>query len=152
MYSKSCKTFVLAIAAFLVFSTAALARDHHQLNGTWRLIPSRSELNGEQPFASGTVTINDHGRNIYLAQQFGISEPQQSVSAGFTIDGHENSVIRRGSNFWGMANWENDSLHVQTTENGVTSTERFMLRPDGTMAMDFIRPGHQPVTLFFERE
>ena len=153
MRCKHYKSFMLAIAAVLLFSAGAWARDHRQdVNGTWKLIPTRSELNGEPAIESGTVTSDDHGGKIHLAQNFAFAAPTESASANFTLEGRENNVIRSGGSFWGIANWSNDTLQVSVTDNSSNSTERLSLEPDGTMVMNFERSGHRPVRLFFERE
>jgi len=145
------KTFLVAAASLLIFSAAAWARDHHELDGTWKLLPTRSELNGEPPFASGTVTINDYNGKIYLMQHFSLGDSTDFSSAGFTLEGHYNDVIRSRAGFWGVVSWEEDTLHVKTTENGDTTVERFTIEPDGILMMSFQRPGHQTIRLYFQR-
>ena len=152
MRKKCCKTFVPFLASFLLFSLAASARNHDDLNGTWKLLPPRSELNGEPAFSSGTVTITSHGGNLYLSQSFAMASEHDTATAGFTIQGKLDSVIRQGTDFWGVAKWSEDTLEVQTTNKGEISMERFRTDPDGVMVLTLDRSGHHTVRLFFVHE
>jgi hypothetical protein len=151
MRSKPCKTFLIAAAALMLLPAGLLASDHHDLNGTWNLIPGRSQLNGEPVVETGTITIRDHSGKIYFSQHLSYANPTESLSAGFTLEGRKNMVLQQSPTFSGTAGWENGSLLVSTTDDGRTSNERLTLQPDGVLMLNFEQPGHQPVTLFFER-
>lgn len=151
MRNFSCKTFVTTAAALLMFSTVALAESHGVLNGTWTLVPERSQLNGEPAIESGTVTFNNAGRNVNLTQHFTVADPAQSIASSFTMNGRTNNAMSLGANSWSLAKWEGHSLQVNTTQNGVTSEESYSLQPDGMLMLTYERPGHKTITLFFQR-
>jgi|HubBroStandDraft_6_1064221.scaffolds.fasta_scaffold45892_2 hypothetical protein len=50
------------------------------------------------------------------------------------------------------AKWEGNELKVTSTQDNVTSTERFHQSGDGTLMLVVERPGHRTITLFFERQ
>ena len=43
-------------------------------------------------------------------------------------------------------------LKVMTTQKGINIVERYSLRDDGDMMLQIERTGHQPETLFFQRQ
>lgn len=152
MRLKSGISFLVTCAAWLVFTTAVVrASDHQALNGTWRLIPARSELAGEQAIQTGSVTISDRQRNIYVSRNFTYEGDKVTVSSDFRTDGPENSSIHQGNGFKSKAKWEGKELRVTSTRDNVTSTERYSLSGDGTLMLVVERPGHRTITLFFER-
>jgi|HubBroStandDraft_4_1064222.scaffolds.fasta_scaffold696491_1 hypothetical protein len=140
-------------AASLVFAIpSVLASDHQALNGTWRLIPARSELGGEPAVQTGSVTISDRQRNVYVSRDFTYDGDRVTVSTNFSTDGPENSSIRQGASFKSKAKWEGKELRVTSTRDNITSTERYSLSGDGTLMLVVERPGHRTITLFFERQ
>jgi hypothetical protein len=140
-------------AASLVFFTPVVrASDHQALNGTWRLIPARSELGGEQAIQTGSVTISDRQRNVYVSRDFTYDGDRISLSTNFSTDGPENSSIRQGTSFKSKAKWEGKELRVTSTRDNITSIERYSLSGDGTLVLVVERPGHRTITLFFERQ
>lgn len=152
MYSQSCKTFLVCAAVLALFGSLAVASHKKELNGTWRLVPTRSEFAGEPVIQTGTVTVNNREHNIYISRGFTLDGEKQSVSYSFTTDGRENSSIKEGKTFKSKAKWDDDVLKVTTEADGAVSVERYRLNPDGTMTVTVERPGHHLVTLFFERQ
>jgi hypothetical protein len=53
MTIQSCKNLLRFAAVAALFAGCALANNHHSLNGTWQLIPARSEFNGEPAISNG---------------------------------------------------------------------------------------------------
>jgi hypothetical protein len=158
MKSQSCKFYArrnavlfLTTIAVLV-GNAAFGSDHHALNGTWRLIPARSELAGEPMIQTGTITIDDRQHNISIMRNFNYEGLNQTVDYRFSTDGRENSSIHEGKGFKSKAKWEGNELKVTSTQDDVTSTERFNQSGDGTLMLVVERPGHRTITLFFERQ
>jgi hypothetical protein len=45
--------------ATLLCGFSAFARDHSALNGTWTLVPAKSDFAGQSVVQTGTVPIND---------------------------------------------------------------------------------------------
>jgi len=149
MWSKAGKTLLVAASIFL--SAGVALAHHHELNGTWRVIPSRSELNGEPAIQSGTVTINDREGNIYVDRSFNLEEGNRSVTTNFATDARAKTSIKEPG-FRSKAKWEGNMLKVVTTHDGMTTVERYSLAPDGTMMLQVDRSGRAPEILYFERQ
>lgn len=151
MRKKSSKFFRATLAGLALFALQAVAANHHSLNGTWTLEPTRSEFSGQPAIQTGTVTINDREHNITVTRNFTYDGTNQSYEYSFTTDGRENSSIRQGKTFKSKAKWEGDVLKVTTLENGASTVERYSLAPDGSLMLVVDRPEHRPVTLYFQR-
>jgi hypothetical protein len=151
MRIQSGKVFIASIAALLSLASWGLASNHHSLNGTWTLLPTRSNFGGEPVIQSGTVTIKDNDHNIYMSRNFTYEGANQTITYHFATDSSENSSIRRGKSFKTKAKWDDDVLKVTTIGDGVTENEAYSLTVDGTMMLVVERPGHAPVTLYLER-
>jgi len=150
MPQQSCRNFLRWAAVGALFAGCALANDHHSLNGIWQLIPARSEFNGEPAIQTGTVTINDRERNIFVRRNFDFDSPNQSTSTSFSTDAREKTTIKEAG-FKSKAKWDGHALTVTTTRSGETTLERYSLGDDGTMMLQLDRSGHQPETLYFQR-
>jgi len=152
MPSRIVRLSLTAISALILVSATALAMDHHALNGTWRLIPTRSEFNGEPMIQSGTLTIGYRDRNIYISHDYVFDGKNVTVSYQTSMDGRVNSSIREGQTYKTKAKWEGDELKVTSTQGALTTLEHCRLGPDGTLAITVARPDRPTVTLLFERE
>jgi hypothetical protein len=152
MRPQSCKFFLISVAILVLFAASAFAANHHQLNGTWILVPTESEFGGEAAIQTGTVTINDREHNITVTRSFAYDAADQSLSYSFSTDGRENATIREGKTFKSKAKWDGDVLKVTTTADGVTTVERFTLAGDNTMRLVVERGDHHPRTLVFHRQ
>ncbi len=146
------KIFLGSTLGLVLFAACAMAANHHSLNGTWTLEPTRSNFDGEPAIQTGSVTINDREHNITVTRSFNYDGENRSFEYSFTTDGRENSSIHQGKTFKSKAKWEGDVLRVTTTENGATTVERYSLAPDGSLMLVVERPEHRPVTLFFQRQ
>ncbi len=146
---KSCRN---AACALVFFSAAALGNSHHDLNGTWKLEPTRSNFAGEPVIQTGTVTINDRQHNIYVSRNFSYDGANQSYTYNFSTDGRVNSTIHEGKAFKSKAKWEGDVLVVTTTRSGETVTENYSLNADGSLREIVDRQGHPSITLYFQRQ
>ncbi|HEX5226502.1 MAG TPA: hypothetical protein VFW44_02280 [Bryobacteraceae bacterium] len=140
----------MAALGVAVFSSVALAH-HHQLNGTWQLVPSRSQFNGEVPVQSGTVTINDREGNISVERNFNLEDGNKSVTTNFATDSRHGSSIKQPG-FKSKAKWDGDVLKVTTDHEGVTTMERYQLTSDGGMELHVERTGHPTETLYFTHQ
>jgi hypothetical protein len=147
-----CKTFLKSFVALVFFSAFSWASSHHDLNGTWKLVPTRSEFGGETAIQMGTITINDREHNISVSRNFTYEGANQTVSYSSSIDGKENASIHEGPAFKTKAKWDGDVLKVTSTQDGITTMERFRLSGDGSMMLTVDRAGHRTETLFFERQ
>ena len=59
-----------AVLTTLLFALAALARDRGALNGTWTMVPARSDFAGQSVVQSGSVTIDERQSIITLSRKF----------------------------------------------------------------------------------
>jgi hypothetical protein len=151
MWTKSGRNFLIGVATLAVMAGSAFAVNHHELNGTWQLVPSRSELHGEAVIQTGTVTINDREGNIYVQRNFDFDGANQSTSTSFSTDARAKTSIKEPG-FKSKAKWEGDVMKVTTIHEGITTVERYSLRDDGAMMLQIDRTGHQPEMLFFQRQ
>lgn len=151
MWARTCRNFLFGAAILAMFAGGAWAANHHQLNGTWQLIPARSVLNGEPAIESGTVTIHDREGNVYVSRNFDFNAANGSVSTTFSTDARHNSAIKQGG-LWSKMKWDGDVLKVTTMQSGITTAERYSLLGDGDMMLQVERTGHQPETLYFQHQ
>ena len=107
-----CKTFLAGVTTLVLFTVPVFAHDHKNLNGTWNLIPTRSDFAGQPAIETGTVTINDREHNIYVSRNFSYDGKRDMFSYSFSTDGRENSTIHNGQAFKSKARWDGDVLKV----------------------------------------
>lgn len=149
MQSPSGKICLFVFMALLLLGVTAAA--HPNLNGTWALVPTRSDFAGQDVIQTGTVTINERQHHIYISRDFNYEGGSQSFSYSFSTDGQENSTIHNGKAFKSKASWDGAMLKVKTTDTGITTVERYTLGPDNTLTVYVDRSDHKPVTLVFQR-
>jgi hypothetical protein len=129
------------------------AANHHELNGSWTLQPTRSVLNGQRAIETGSVTINDREGNIYVSRSFTLDDPNGSVTTSFDTDArHGTSIKDKDHTFRSKAKWDGDVLKVNTVHEGVTTVERYSLLDDGSMLLQVERTGHPAEMLYFQRQ
>jgi hypothetical protein len=151
MQRRSCRSFLIGAAALAIFAGCAVAANHHELNGTWILMPARSQFYGEPVIESGTITINDREGNVYVSRNFTYQGANQSTTSSFSTDSRENTSIK-DPGVTSKTKWEGGVLKVITTQDGTTTVERYHLRADGTMVLMIDTPGRAPETLVFQRQ
>jgi hypothetical protein len=149
MQIKILRNVLKCVTALAVLTGYAVAANHHELNGTWQLMPERSEFHGETVVKSGTVTIADREGNIYVSRTFDFDGADQSISSTFSTDARARATIKRPG-IRSKTEWKGDFLQVTTVQDGATTIERYSLR-DGLMVLTVERPRHASETLFFER-
>jgi hypothetical protein len=142
-------TVLFALSAFAV---CAFARDHKDLNGTWSLIPTRSDFAGEPVVQSGTVTIFEREGNISVSRNFVYDGAAQTYFYKYITDGPKNATIHADKDFKSKTKWDHDVLRVTTMQSGETTEESYTLAPDGALMVSVAREGHRPINLVFERE
>ena len=152
MRPQTRKTFFLSAAALALFAISAFAANHHSLNGTWTLIPDKSDFGGGKMIQSAMISINDRQHNISISRNFTSEGENTTASFTFNTDARENSTIHQGADFKSKAKWDGDVLKVTTTRANGVETERYSLQPDGTMMMVIDRPDHRTLTLYFQRQ
>lgn len=140
-----------AALTVLLLTFSVFARDHSGLNGTWTLIPTKSDFAGQPVIQTGTVTINEREGNITVSRRFTYKGATETFFYNDLADSENNATIRTGD-IKTKAKWDHDVLKVtNTTPSGIT-TESYRLDADGTMTANVIRPGREPLTLVFERK
>lgn len=150
MLRQPYKYFPTGAAFLAIVAGFAWASNHHELNGSWQLIPERSEFHGEPAIQTGTVTIDDREGNISVSRNFDYGQVGRSASSTFDTDARAKTSIKEPG-FKSKTEWKGDVLQVRTTQDGVTAVERYRLLDDGTMVLTVDRPGHASEALFFRR-
>ena len=150
MWTKLCKSFLPAVFFAAFFAGSAFAH-HHELNGTWQLVPSRSQFNGEPVIQAGTVTINDREGNITVDRSFSLEDGNKTVTTNLATDARHNASIKEPG-FKSKAKWEGDMLKVTTDHEGVVTVERYRQTSDGGMLLEVQRTGRPSETLYFQHQ
>jgi len=153
MRTYSTTTVTGAVLATFLFAFSAFARDHTALNGTWTLVPARSDFAGQPVIQTGTVTIDERQGNITVSRSFVYQGATETFFYNDITDSENNATIHNGKDLKSKTRWDHDVLKVTTTQSGATTTlESYTLAADGTMIVSVIRPEHKPITLLFQRK
>ncbi|MGA2186527.1 MAG: hypothetical protein ABSH47_26215 [Bryobacteraceae bacterium] len=152
MKNYSTTTITGAVLATLLCAFSAFGRDHTALNGTWTLVPARSDFAGQRVVQTGTVTIDERQGNITVSRSFAYDGAKETFFYSDTIDSQNRATIHTGKDLKSKTEWDHDVLKVMTTQSGETTIESYSLAEDGAMMVSVIRPEHKPVTLVFQRK
>jgi len=144
------KTTITAV--FLTIAFSAFARDHTALNGTWTLIPTKSDFAGQPVIQTGTVTINERQGDISVERNFAYEGATGTTFYRDMIDSENSATIHSGKEFKTKARWDHDVLKVTTTQSGAVTLETYTLAANGTMMVNVVGPRSKSITLFFERK
>ncbi len=137
----------------LLFAFTAFAGDHSALNGTWTLVPAKSDFSGQPVVQTGTVTISDHQGVIVVSRSFvyeGASETYFYNDS--TGNSQHNATIHTGKDLKTKTKWDHDVLTVTTTQSGAVTLESYRVAADGAMLVTVEKPGLKPITLVFRRK
>ena len=145
-------TIAGAVLTTLLFAFSAFARDHSALNGTWTLVPAKSDFAGQPVVQTGTVTIADREGIIIVSRSFVYEGATETFFYSDITDSEHNATIHTGKDLKSKTRWDHDVLKVTTTRPGGTTVESYTLAADGTMLVSVVRPDHKPITLVFERK
>ena len=145
-------TITGAVFATILFTFSASARDHSALNGTWTLVPAKSDFAGQQVVQTGTVTIKDQEGIIIVSRSFVYEGATETFFYSDATASERNITVHSGKDFKSKSRWDHDVLKVTTTQSGVVTLESYTLAPDGTLLVSVVRPEHKPIALFFERK
>ena len=139
------KTYPIALAALttILLAFSAFARDHSALNGTWTLVPARSDFAGQSVVQTGTVTIADRQGIIIVSRRFVYAGATETYFYRDITDAENNATIHTGKNFKSKTRWDHDVLKVTTTQSGATTLESYTLAADGTMMVSSPKAGAQ---------
>ena len=139
------------VLTILLFALSAFAGDHSALNGTWTLVPAKSDFAGQPLVQTGTVTISDHQGVIVVSRSFEYKGATETFFYNDSTGNSQNSTtIHTGKDLKTKTRWDHDVLKVTTTQSGATTLESYTLAADGSMSVSVVRPEHQPITLYFQ--
>ena len=150
--ARSTSRITGAVLATFLCGFSAFARDHGALNGTWTLVPAKSDFAGQPVVQTGTVTINDRQGIITVSRKFVYTGATETYFYSDMTDAENNATIRTGKDLKSKTRWDHDVLKVTTTQTGAVTLETYTLAADGTMMVTVVRPEHKPVTLVFQHE
>jgi hypothetical protein len=136
----------------VLFACSAFAHDHNAMNGTWTLVPTRSEFAGQPVMQTGTVTISSEGDVIIVTRSFAYEGASETFFYKDMTDAQNNATIHSGKDLKSKTKWDHDSLKVTTTQSGVVTVESYSLAADGAMLASVVTPEHKPITLVFGRK
>jgi len=136
----------------LLFAFSAVARDHSALNGTWTLVPAKSDFAGQAVVQTGTVTIADREGIIIVSRNFVYEGATETFFYRDITDAENNATIHTGKDLKSKTRWDRDVLKVTTTQSGAVTLESYALAADGTMLVSVVRPEHKAITLVFQRQ
>jgi hypothetical protein len=142
------KTTILA----MLFALALLGRDHKELNGTWTLVPTKSDFAGQPVMQTGSVTINEREGDITVSRNFAYEGATETYFYKDMSDSRNGASVRSAKDLKSKAKWEHDSLKVVTMQDGKTTTETYTLLPDGTMLATVAKPDGTSFRLYFQRQ
>jgi hypothetical protein len=150
---KSSTTGIAGAALMtLLFGFSAFARDHSSLNGTWTLVPAKSDFAGQPVVQTGTVTINDHQGIITVTRNFVYKGATETFFYSDMTDANNGTTIRTSKELKSKTRWDHDVLKVTTTQSGTVTLESYTLTADGTMTVSVVKSGQTPITLVFQHE
>ena len=151
MRTNSTTAITGAVLTTLLFAFSAFARDHSALNGTWTLVPTKSDFAGQPMVQTGTVTIDDHQGIITVSRNFVYAGATETYFYSDMTDAEHNATIHSGKDLKSKSRWDHDVLKVTTTQSGAITVESYALAADGIMTVSVARPEHKPITLVFQR-
>ena len=152
MSTYSTRTITGAVLTTLLFAISAFAHDHSAFNGTWTLVPVKSEFAGQPVIQTGNVTISGEGDVIIVTRSFAYEGAGETYFYKDMTDAENNATIHSGKDLKSKTKWDHDTLKVTTTQSGAITVESYSLAADGTMLASVLRPDHKPITLVFERK
>ncbi len=141
-----------AVLATVLFAFTAFARDRTLLNGTWTLVPTKSDFAGQPVIQTGTVTINERDGDITVSRSFAYEGATETFFYRDLTDSENSATIHSGKDLKSKTKWDHDVLKVITTQSGAVTVESYSLAADGTMLASVARPNRQPITLVFQRK
>jgi hypothetical protein len=134
------------------FAFSGFSRDHSALNGTWILVPAKSDFAGQPVLQTGTVTISDREGIVIVSRSFVYEGSTETFFYSDITDAENNATIHTGKDLKSKTGWDHDVLKVTTAQSGAVTLESYTLAGDGVMLVSVVRPQHKPITLRFERK
>ena len=130
----------------LFFAFTAFAREHTALNGTWTLVPVKSDFAGQPVIQTGTVTINERDGDITISRSFAYDGTTETYFYKDMTDSENSATIHGGKELKSKTKWDHDVLKVITTQSNAVTVESYSLAADGTMLASVTRPDRKPIT------
>jgi hypothetical protein len=153
MKTNSIPAIAGTVLTSLLLAFAAFAGDHSALNGTWTLVPAKSDFSGQPVVQTGTVTISDRQGVVVVSRSFVYEGATETFFySDSTGNSHNSTTIHTGKDLKTKTRWDHDVLKVTTTQSGAVTNESYSLAADGTMLVSVARPEHNPITLVFQRQ
>jgi len=152
MRTYSTTTITGAVLTTLLFAFSASAHDHSAMNGTWTLVPAKSDFAGQAVVQTGTVTIADREGIIIVSRSFVYEGATQTYFYNDITDSEHNATIHTGKDLKSKTKWDHDVLKVTTTQSGAVTLESYALASDGDMMVTVVRPEQKPITMVFQRK
>jgi hypothetical protein len=141
------------VVTTLLFAVSAFAADRNALNGTWTLVPAKSDFQGQPVVQTGTVTISDHQGVTVISRSFVYEGAAETFFYSDSTASSRNSpTIHTGKDLKTKTKWEHDVLKVTTTLSGAVTLENYTLAADGAMLVSVERPERKPITLVFQKQ
>jgi len=141
-----------AVLTTLLFAFPVFARDHSALNGTWTLVPAKSDFAGQPVVQTGTVTISARDGIIIVERSFKYEGATETFFCGDVSDAENGATFHGGKDLKSKTKWDHDVLKVTTTQSGAVTVESYNLAADGAMMVNVLRPGRRPIELAFQRK
>jgi hypothetical protein len=136
----------------ILCSFSAFGRDHRTLNGTWKLVPVKSDFAGQAVIQTGTITIDAQGDIVDVTRNFAYESATEAFFYKDMTGSENNMTTHSGKDLKSKTHWDHDVLKVTTTRSGAATVESYSLAPDNTLRVSVISPGGKTITLFFERQ
>jgi hypothetical protein len=152
MSTNSTTTIAGAVLTTLLCAVTVFGRDHRAFNGTWTLVPVKSDFAGQPVIQTGTVTINGQDDVIIVSRSFAYEGATETFFYKDMTDAENNATIHSGKDLKSKTKWDHDALKVTTTQSGAVTLESYSLAADGTMPVSVVKPDRKPITLVFQRK
>ncbi len=152
IWTSSTITLTRTVLTTFLFAFSALSRDHSALNGTWILVPAKSDFAGQPVLQTGTMTINDRDGIIIVSRSFVYEGSTETFFYSDITDAENNATIHTGKDLKSKTRWDHNVLKVTTTQSGAVTLESYTLAGDGALLVSVVTPEQKPITLLFERE
>jgi hypothetical protein len=136
----------------ILLALPVYGRDHNELNGTWTLLPAKSDFGGQPVVQTGTVTIAARDGIIIVSRSFVYKGAAETFFYNDVTDAENNATIHSGKDLKSKTRWDGDILKVTTTDSGRVTLESYTLAEDGSMTVLVERTDRKPFTLIFERK
>jgi hypothetical protein len=149
------RALALAVAVGLGAALAA-AQSKPDLNGTWKMNPSKSKFGPQGGPGNITVKFDQKESSLTEALTIGDSGGDQTIELKYTTDGKEAAQEIAGTSVKTTARWEGEVLVIEWRGEGRAFHRKITLSADGktmTMAVHQVRPdGEVDETVVLEKQ